>query len=113
EEVPLSANKIADINKKLCGRGKFRSKISENFAEDRDNAHDQEGGNGECNTDHDDGIGHGRFDFFGQTPAGFEESGQAIENFGEQTSMLTRFHHANKKSIENAGMFGERFMECF
>src|SRR5207253_9583101 len=83
EEVPLSANKIADINKKLCGRGKFGSKISENFAEDRNNAHDQEGGNGECNADHDYGKGHGRFDFLAQTRAGFEESGQAVDNCGE------------------------------
>src|SRR5205807_5698060 len=83
EEVPLSADKIADINKKLCRRGKFGSKISENFAEDRDNAHNQEGGNGKCNADHDDRIGHRRFDFVAQTRAGFEESGQAVENFGE------------------------------
>src|SRR5256886_17490077 len=81
EEVPLSANKIADINKKLCGRGKFGSKISENFAEDRDNAHDQKGGNGECNTDHDDRIGHPRSDFLAQTLAGFEGSCQAVVNF--------------------------------
>src|SRR5438552_17325766 len=82
-EVPLSANKIADINKKLRRRGKFGSKISENFAEDRDNAHDQEGGNGECNEDHDDGIGHRRFDLLAQTRAALEASGQAVENFGE------------------------------
>src|SRR5438128_12481626 len=35
DDVPLSANKIADINTKLCGRGKFGSKIRENLAEDR------------------------------------------------------------------------------
>src|SRR5438046_4021579 len=106
EQVPLSANKIADINKKLRGRGKFGSKISENFAEDRDNAHDQEGGNGKGDADNDDRIGHGRFDFLAQTGAGFKESGQAIQNFGEQTSVFARFHHADKKPIENAGMFG-------
>ena len=27
--------------------------------------------------------------------------------------MLARFDHADKEPIENAGMFGERFMECF
>jgi len=27
--------------------------------------------------------------------------------------MLARFHHADKKPIENQGMFGERFMEGF
>src|SRR6476469_145801 len=95
EEVPLSANKIADINKKLCARGKFGSKISENFAQDRDNAHDQEGSNGECNADHDDGIGRGRCEFLPPTRAGFDESGQAVDNFSEQPSMLTRLHRPN------------------
>src|SRR5437016_13923253 len=74
EEVPLSANKIAEINKKLCGRGKFGSKISENFAEKRDNAHDQEGGNIECKADHDVEIGHSRVDFLALSSAGFEET---------------------------------------
>src|SRR5207245_10407675 len=74
EEVPLPANKIADINKKLCRRGKLGSKISENFAEDRDNAHDQKRGHGEGTADHDDGIGHGRCAFLARARAGFEES---------------------------------------
>src|SRR5438046_677444 len=113
KDIPLPADKITDINKKLSQRGKFSAKISENFTEDRDNSHDQESGDGKRDADHDDRIGHGRFDFLAQTRARFEESGQAIQNFGEQTSMLARFDHADKEPIENEGMFGERFMECF
>src|SRR5205814_9412715 len=91
KDIPLPADKITDINKKLSRRGKFSAKISENFTEDRDNSHDQESGDGKRDADHDDRIGHGRFDFLAQTRARFEESGQAIQNFGEQTSMLARF----------------------
>src|SRR5207249_5918152 len=89
------------------------SKISENFAEDRDNSHNEKSGDGKSDADHDNRVGHRRFDFLAQTRAGFEESGQAVQNFGEQTSMLARFHHADKKPIENQRMFGERFMEGF
>src|SRR5947207_9810505 len=46
KDIPFPADKITDINKKLGRRGKFGAKISENFAEDRDNSHDQESGDG-------------------------------------------------------------------
>src|SRR5947208_7700445 len=103
KDIPLPADKITDINKKLGRRGKFGSKISENFAEDRDNSHNEKSGDGKSDADHDNRVGNRRFDFLAQTRAGFEESGQAVQNFGEQTSMLTRFHHADKKPIKTSG----------
>jgi hypothetical protein len=82
EEVPLSTNKIADIDKKLCRRRKLGPEVGENFPEDRDNSHDQECGNGEGNADDDDRIGHRRFDFLAQSGTGFKEAGETVKNFG-------------------------------
>src|SRR5437899_11846287 len=67
EEVPLSANKIADISKKLCRSGQIGSKIIENFGEDPDNAHVQAGGNAECNAAQDSRIRNRRFVYIAQT----------------------------------------------
>src|SRR5206468_10465760 len=72
KDIPFPADKITDINKKLGRRGKFGDKISENFAEDRDNSHDQESGDGNRDADHDDGIGNGSFYFFEMTRVSFE-----------------------------------------
>ena len=66
------------------GAGKFRTEVLENFAKDRNNLDDQEGGNRKRDADDDDRIGHGRFDFLAQSGGRFEESGQPVENFGEQ-----------------------------
>src|SRR5207249_10235156 len=71
--TPLPADKITDINKKLGRRGKSRAKISENLAEDRDNSHDQESGDGKCDADHDDRQGHGRYTFLSPKRARFDE----------------------------------------
>ena len=50
---------------------------------------------------------------FAQSRAGFEESGETIENFSEQTAGLTCFDHADKQAIKNARMFGDRFVKSF
>ena len=57
------------------------------------------------------GISHRRFDFLAQARAGFEESRQTVENFGKQTAMFARFHHADKKPIEDSRMFGDGFVK--
>src|SRR5437764_15306543 len=79
KDIPLPTDKITDINKKLGRRGKFGSKVSENFAEDRNNSHNEESGDGKSDADNNDRIGHGRFDFLAQTRARFEESSQAVQ----------------------------------
>ena len=113
EEIPFAADEIADVDQELRRRRQFGAEILEDFAEDRDNPHDQEGGNREGDANDDDRIGHGRFDFLAQSGAGFEEAGQPVENFGQQTAVFTRFHHADKKPIEDTRMFRDRFVETF
>src|SRR5262249_39357552 len=73
EEVPIPTNKITDINQELCRGRKLGSEVGENFAEDRNDSHDQERSNGDGNADHDDRVGHRRFDFLAQAGAGFQE----------------------------------------
>ena len=106
KEVPLRTNKVTNIDQKLCRRRKLGSEVGENFAEDRNNSHDQERGNGEGNADDDDRIGHRRFDFLAQSGAGFKEAGETVKNFRKQTTMFTCFHHANEKAIEDTRMLG-------
>src|SRR5207237_10831509 len=106
ERAPLPTNNVTDINQKLWWRRKLGSEVGENFTTDRDNSHDQKRGNGDGNADDDDRIGHRRFDFLAQPGSGFQESGEAIENLGQQTTMFTRFHHADKKPIEDTRMLG-------
>src|SRR5207237_9834676 len=70
-------------------------------------------GEGECDANRHDRVGHCSFDLLAQTRAGFEESGKALQNFREQTAAFARFHHADEESIENARMLRDRFMKCF
>ena len=88
QEIPFAPHEIADVDQELGRCGKFRAEILEDFAEDRHDFHDQEGGNRKSDADDDDRIGHGRLDFLAQTGARFEEAGQTIENFREQTAVL-------------------------
>ena len=113
QEVPFAAHEIADVDQELGWRGEFRAEVLEDFAEDRHDLDDEEGGDGHRDADHDDGISHRGFHLLSEAGARFEESGQPVENLGEQTAVLARFHHADEKPIENARMLGNRFMKGF
>ena len=113
QEIPFATDEIAEIDEELRRRREFRAEILEDFAKDRHDPHNQEGGDRKRDADDDDRIGHRRFDFLAQSRAGFEEPGQPIQNLREQTAGFTRFHHADKQPVENARMFRDRFMESF
>ena len=113
QEIPFAAHEIADVDQELRRRGKLGAEVLEDFAEDRHDFHDQEGGDGKGDADDDDRVGHGRLHLLAQAGARFEEAGQPVENLREQTAMLTGFHHADEEAIEHARMFRDRFVESF
>ena len=76
------------------GAGSFAPKSRKDLAEDRDDLDDEEGGDRKRDADDDDRIGHRGFDLLLQPRGGFEEAGEPVENFREQTAGFTRFHHA-------------------
>ena len=59
EEIPFAADEIADIDQELSWGRQLGAEIFENFTEDWHHAHNQKRGNGECDANHDDRIGHG------------------------------------------------------
>src|SRR5207244_7837553 len=109
----FASNEIGDVDQELGWSGQLGAEILENFAEDRHYPNNQECSDRKGDADHDDRIGHGRFNFLAQTRAGFKKSGKALQNLCEQTAAFTSFHHADEEPIENAGMFRDRFVKCF
>ena len=105
DEVPVAADEVAEVEEELCGRGELRAEVGEDFAEDGDDADDEEGGDRECDEEHDDRVGHGGLDLLFQPRGGFEEASETVENFGEQTAGFARFHHAGVKAVEDPGVF--------
>ena len=105
QKIPFAAHEVADVDQELRRRRQLRAEVLEDFAEDRNDLHDQEGGDRERDADDDDRIGHGRLHLLAQARARFEEAGQTIENFREQTAVFTGFDHADEKPIEDARMF--------
>jgi hypothetical protein len=81
------------------------AEVFEDFAKDRNDLDDEKCGNGKSDADNNDRIGHGRFDLLAQARAGFEKTGQPVQNLGEQAARLTCFHHADKETVEHAWMF--------
>src|SRR5262249_53491153 len=113
QKVPLAPNKLADVDQELRRRRQLRTKIFEDFAEDWNHANNQKGGDGKRDTNHDDRVGHCRFDFLAQTSARFEEAGETFQNLSKQTAAFTRLHHADVQTVKNARMFRDRFVKCF
>src|SRR3989442_13337287 len=58
EEIPVSTDKITEVDKELRRSGQLRAEILENFTENRNDADDQECGDGKCDTEYDDGVSH-------------------------------------------------------
>ena len=91
--------------------GKLGAKVFKDFAKDGHNLDQEEGRNRKGDANHDDRVGHGRLHLFAEAGARFEEARQTVENLREQASMLAGFHHADKKPVENTGVFRDRFVE--
>ena len=84
----FAAHEIADVDQELGRCRQFRAEILEDFAEDRNDLHDQESRDRKRDANDDDRIGHGGFHFLAQTRARFQEAGQPIENFRKQDRPL-------------------------
>ena len=113
QEIPVAPDEIAHVDQELRRSGQLGAEVLEDFAENRNDPDDQEGGDREGDADHDDRISHGRLDLLAQTRAGFEEAGQPIENLGQQTAGFARFHHADEQPIEDARMLRDRLVKGF
>src|SRR5262245_23334032 len=105
-EIPFGPHEVAQINKELSWRRQLRPEVLEDFTKDGNNPHDEECGNQKRNGNDDDGVGHGRLDLLTKTSAGFEETGQPVENFREQTTGFARLDHTDEEAIEDPRMFG-------
>src|SRR5207253_9080017 len=55
---------------------------------------------------------HGRLDFLAESGTRLKKPREPIENLGQQTAMLARFNHADKKPIKYARMLGNRLIKC-
>ena len=59
KDVPAGANEITDIDEELRWSWQLGAKILKDFTKNRNNSNDQKCGDGKCNAEHNDGVGHG------------------------------------------------------
>ena len=91
--------------------GKFGAEAGEDFAENRDDFHQQEDGDADRHDRDDGGIHHGGFDLLAQARGIFQIGGKARQNFRQQTAFFTGGYHADIQAVENFGMLLQRFGE--